>query len=159
MIPILQEIAEKSRWNLLCFNGKLHLSGRILSPIEAQAAGIASKTIMLKMYQAMKQLPTEEESEEEKDNRLLQQMEKLKPEDLLDFGKMQDRVICQVVDKASQDGEAFEKIHLVPNEGQQNPSRNILWVGLLSQDDKNLIFDAAMVSVKEATESVDKFRK
>lgn len=156
MIPILQEIAEKSRWNLVCFNGKLHLSGRILSPIEAQAAGIASKTIMLKMYQAMKELP-EEESEEEKNNRLLQQMEKLNPDDILDFGKMQDRVICQVVDKASQDGESFEKIHLVANEGQQNPSRNILWVGMLSQDDKNSIFDAAMVSMKEATESVDKF--
>lgn len=156
MIPILQEIAEKSRWNLVCFNGKLHLSGRILSPIEAQAAGIASKTIMLKMYQAMKELP-EEESEEEKNNRLLQQMEKLNPDDILDFGKMQDRVICQVVDKASQDGESFEKIHLVTNEGQQNPSRNILWVGMLSQDDKNSIFDAAMLSMKEATESVDKF--
>jgi len=157
MIPILEQIAGRSRWNLTCFDGKLHLSGRILSPIEAQAAGIASKTIMLKMFNAMKKQVPEEESEEEKDNRLLESMQNLKPDDLLEFGKMQDRVICQVVDKASQDNETFEKIHLVQNEGQQNPSRNILWVGLLSQEDKNAIFDAAMVSVKEATESVDKF--
>lgn len=158
MLPILKEIADKSRWNLKVFEGQLHLSGRILSPIEAQAAGIASKTIMLKMYNAMKEMPTEE-SEEEKEQRLIHQMESLKPQDLIDFGSMQDRVICQVCDKASEDGENYEKIVLVQNEGQQNPTRNFLWVGMLSQDDKNAIFDAAMYSVKEASPTLDNFRE
>jgi hypothetical protein len=43
------------------------------------------------------------------------------------------------------------------NESQQNPLRNVLWVGVLSQDDKNLIFEKAMLSVKEASEKLENF--
>ena len=158
MLKILTELAQKSRWDLTAFNGKLHLSGRILSPMEAQAAGIASKTLMMKMYQTMEgkeTIPGDEEANE--DHELLKRIEQLKPEDLLDFGTMQDRVICQVTDKVSEDGEKFEKIAFVPNEGQQNPSRNRLWVGLLGQDDKNAIFEAAMISVQEVADSGESF--
>ena len=92
-----------------------------------------------------------------REEKILAKIESLTPEDLLTFGSMQDRIICQVVDKASQDGEAWEKLLLCVNESQQNPLRNVLWVGVLSQDDKNLIFEKAMLSVKEASEKLENF--
>ena len=159
MLQILEKIAEKSRWNLTCFQGRLHLSGRILSPIEAQAAGIASKSIMMKMYQAMMESEEKELSKEEQETEILKKLNSLKADDLLNFGQMQDRVVCQVVDKASEDGEEYERITFVTNEQQQNPARHHLWVGLLSQEDKNAIFEAAMQSVKEATVGVESFRE
>ena len=152
MLSVLTEIAEKARWKLPAFNGKLHLSGRVLSPIEAQAAGIASKTLISRMMATM----TEAEAEE---MTLDQKIEKISAEDILTFGAMQDRVMCQVVDKASQDGgESWEKLTLVQFEAQQNPNKNILWVGMISQADKNLIFEQAMISVKEAAEQADNIR-
>tara|TARA_R100001086_G_scaffold53811_3_gene24074 strand:+ start:9728 stop:10204 length:477 start_codon:yes stop_codon:yes gene_type:complete len=158
MLPILTEIAKKSRWNITAFEGKLHLSGRILSVIEAQSAGIASRALMMKMFVALKDDDdTESEENLTDDEMMMQRLESLKADDLLDFGKMQDRVVCQVTDKASQDGENFEKISFVPNEGQQNPTRNCLWVGLLSQDDKNKIFEAAMISVQEVSDQAENF--
>lgn len=150
MLNILKDLAEKSRWKIECFDGQLHLSGRVLSPIEAQAAGIASKTLMMKMMQVLNK---EEEAEEQ----ILKKIESLTPEDLLSFGAMQDRILCQVVDKASQDGENWEKLILCHNETQQNPLRNVLWVGVLSQEDKNLIFENAMLSVKGASDSLGNF--
>ena len=87
MLSVLTEIAEKARWQLDAFQGKLKLSGRILSPIEAQAAGIASKTLISRMMQTMK-------DEKESEMTLEQQIEKITPEDILTFGAMQDRVLC-----------------------------------------------------------------
>ena len=153
MLSVLTEIAEKARWQLDSFQGKLKLSGRILSPIEAQAAGIASKTLISRMMQTMK-------DEKESEMTLEQQIEKITPEDILTFGAMQDRVLCQVVDKASQDGgETWEKLTLVQFEKQQNPKKNVLWVGMITQEDKNLIFEEAMMSVKEAADQADNFRE
>tara|TARA_R100001460_G_scaffold97151_2_gene139646 strand:+ start:492 stop:953 length:462 start_codon:yes stop_codon:yes gene_type:complete len=153
MLSVLTEIAEKARWQLDAFQGKLKLSGRVLSPIEAQAAGIASKTLISRMMQTMK-------DEKESEMTLEQQIEKITPEDILTFGAMQDRVLCQVVDKASQDsGETWEKITLVQFEKQQNPKKNVLWVGMITQEDKNAIFEEAMMSVKEAADQADNFRE
>lgn len=153
MLSVLTEIAEKARWQLDAFQGKLKLSGRILSPIEAQAAGIASKTLISRMMQTMK-------DEKESEMTLEQQIEKITPEDILTFGAMQDRVLCQVVDKASQDGgETWEKLTLVQFEKQQNPKKNVLWVGMITQEDKNSIFEEAMMSVKEAADQADNFRE
>ena len=153
MLSVLTEIAEKARWQLDAFQGKLKLSGRVLSPIEAQAAGIASKTLISRMMQTMK-------DEEESSMTLEQQIEKITPEDILTFGAMQDRVLCQVVDKASQDGgETWEKLSLVQFEKQQNPKKNILWVGMITQEDKNAIFEEAMMSVREAADQADNFRE
>jgi hypothetical protein len=160
MLQILEQLAGKSRWTIACFQDKLHISGRILSPIEAQAAGIASKAIMVKMYEVMlanQDDPKPDQTEEEAQAAMLAKLENLKSEDLINFGQMQDRVICQVVDKASEDGETFERLQLVMNEGQQNPGRNTLWVGILDQEDKNAIFEAAMLSVREATQEVGNF--
>ena len=153
MLSVLTEIAEKARWQLDAFQGKLKLSGRVLSPIEAQAAGIASKTLISRMMQTMK-------DEEESSMTLEQQIEKITAEDILTFGAMQDRVLCQVVDKASQDGgETWEKLSLVQFEKQQNPKKNILWVGMITQEDKNAIFEEAMMSVREAADQADNFRE
>lgn len=151
MIPILEEIAEKARWKTIAFQGKLHLSGRVLSPIEAQAAGMASKTIISKMASSISK------DEEDESITIEDKINNFTPEDVLHFGAMQDRVLCQVVDKASQDGENWEKITLVQFEAQQNPNRNILWVGMISQADKNSIFEKAMITVKEAADLAESF--
>lgn len=153
MLSVLTEIAEKARWKLDAFEGKLKLSGRVLSPIEAQAAGIASKTLISRMMATMKEDEAEPMNFEQK-------IEKITAEDILTFGAMQDRVLCQVVDKASQDGgETWEKLTLVQFEKQQNPKKNILWVGMITQEDKNAIFEEAMMSVKEAADQADNFRE
>lgn len=151
MLSVLTEIAEKARWQLSAFQGKLKFSGRVLSPIEAQAAGIASKTLISRMMATMKEDKPEEMSFEKR-------IENITAEDILTFGAMQDRVLCQVVDKASQDdGATWEKLTLVQYEKQQNPKKNVLWVGMISQEDKNAIFEQAMMSVKEAAEQAENF--
>ena len=77
MLTVLTEIAEKARWTASTFKGKLQLSGRVLSPVEAQAAGIASKTLISKMMTSVG---------EEDETPLEERIERLKPEDILSFG-------------------------------------------------------------------------
>lgn len=156
-MEILKELAEKSRWKTECFGGALLIGGRVLSPIEAQAAGMASKTLMMKMMEIVEK--EEQPEEEEVEKTILDQINKITPDDLMSFGAMQDRILVQVVDKCSQDGgESWEKLHLVLNEGQQNPSRNALWVGVVQQDDKNKIFELAMTMVKGASPELENFQ-
>ena len=53
----------------------------------------------------------------------------------------------------------MEKLTLVQFEKQQNPKKNVLWVGMITQEDKNSIFEEAMMSVKEAADQADNFRE
>ncbi len=158
MIDLIKELAESARWNLEIFDGKLKISGRILSPIEAQAAGIASKSLMSKMLDLIQEQENQS-SEEKEEQDLLQKISALTAEDVLSFGAMQDRVICQVVDQASEDGDSWEKLILVPHEKMQNPSRNALWVGVISQEDKNQIFERAMKGLKGGESALNNFPK
>tara|TARA_R100000773_G_scaffold22502_1_gene19813 strand:- start:124 stop:603 length:480 start_codon:yes stop_codon:yes gene_type:complete len=159
MIDVIKKLADAARWELEIFSGALKIQGRILSPVEAQAAGIASRSLMGKMLEIIK--GQEEESQEQQDEQeaLLSKIASLTPEDVLNFGNMQDRVLCQVVDKASQDGENWEKLTLVHHEKQQNPARNALWVGMIPQEDKNKIFERAMQGLKGGEIALNSFPK
>ena len=155
MIDFIKELAESARWELEIFEGKLKISGRVLSPIEAQAAGVASRALMSKM---MSLVTDKEETEEEEAEQILNKLDSLTAEDVLSFGAMQDRVLCQVVDKVSKDGDSWEKLKLVPHESMQNPARHALWVGVFSQDDKNLIFEKAMSGLKGGEDQLASFQ-
>ena len=159
MIDVIKKLADAARWEIEIFSGALKIQGRILSPVEAQAAGIASRSLMGKMLEIIK--GQEEESQEQQDEQeaLLSKIASLTPEDVLNFGNMQDRVLCQVVDKASQDGENWEKLTLVHHEKQQNPARNALWVGMIPQEDKNKIFERAMQGLKGGEIALNSFPK
>ena len=166
MKHLLKSLAEQSRFTLSVFNGALYLSGRILTPIEAQAAGLASKSLMAKLAEGLKaaEAPLEpnlsdSEDEDKSEAEILKRIQNLSAEDVLQFGSLQDKVICQVIDKASEDNESWEKIKIVPHEQMQNPDRNMLWVGVLTQTDKNSIFEASMVNLKGAGVSLGNFRQ
>lgn len=159
MIDVIKKLADAARWELEIFDGALKLQGRILSPVEAQAAGIASRSLMGKMLEIIKGQEEGKEEEEDEQDSLLSKIASLTPEDVLNFGNMQDRVLCQVVDKASQDGENWEKLTLVHHEKQQNPARNALWVGMIPQEDKNKIFERAMQGLKGGEIALNSFPK
>jgi len=160
MIDMIKQLAEAARWELEIFSGALKIQGRILSPVEAQAAGIASRSLMGKMLELIKEQEKGEPKEEQDEQQaLLSKISSLTPEDVLSFGNMQDRVLCQVVDKASQDGQSWEKLTLVHHETQQNPSRNALWVGMIPQEDKNKIFERAMQGLKGGELALSNFPK
>ncbi len=159
MIDVIKKLADAARWELEIFDGALKIQGRILSPVEAQAAGIASRSLMGKMLEIVKEQESAKEEEGDEEQILLSKIASLTPEDVLNFGNMQDRVLCQVVDKASQDGENWEKLTLVHHEKQQNPARNALWVGMIPQDDKNKIFERAMQGLKGGEIALNSFPK
>ena len=52
---MIKQLAEAARWELEIFSGALKIQGRILSPVEAQAAGIASRSLMGKMLELIKE--------------------------------------------------------------------------------------------------------
>ena len=159
MIDVIKKLADAARWELEIFSGALKIQGRILSPVEAQAAGIASRSLMGKMLEIIKGQEEGKQEEEDEQEALLSKIASLTPEDVLNFGNMQDRVLCQVVDKASQDGENWEKLTLVHHEKQQNPARNALWVGMIPQEDKNKIFERAMQGLKGGELALNSFPK
>ena len=69
MIDVIKKLADAARWELEIFSGALKILGRILSPVEAQAAGIASRSLMGKMLEIIKgQEEGKQESECRKDD-------------------------------------------------------------------------------------------
>ena len=161
MKNILNAIINESKFIIPAFDGKLLLEGRILSPSEAQAAGLASGLIAASMTNPKEIVELERLSEdsENPDNmdRILQIARSIRPESLIAIGESHDRIICKVIQKASTDnGENWQRIHIVQAVDQQSADKNRLWVGMIPEDDRKAIIEKALEGHKQA---IDKIRR
>jgi len=166
MKEILQKAINLSQWEAEIFGGALLLQGRILSPSESYAAGVASSLVAAeiatdKTTMEIKRLAGKdpEEMKEGEINQLLKMFKKIRPETLENLSEQQNKIICRVVRFASDDkGATWKPIHLVMNQGQQNADQSRLWVGIIGQEDRQIILDSALQGHKEASEKLATFR-
>ena len=167
MKEILKTIAENSRFRVTAFHGALELEGRILSPGEAESAGLLQYLIASQMMtkvdiKRMKEL--KEQAQQIENNQgdlqdLINQAKNLgfRPEAFAKLNEQQDRVICQCIKSASSDGNNWERLKIVTAEEQQDAEKNILWVGVFSQEDRQKIISKAMEGHKEASSKIAGF--
>ena len=166
MKEILKKAIQASQWEIPIFGGSLWLQGRILSPSESYAAGVASSLIAAEIATDRTSLEFKKfqnkEIEDLEDNeikQLLQLMKKIRPETLNSLSENQNKIICQVVKFASDDdGKTWEPIHIVMNQGQQNADQGRLWVGIISQEDRQKVLNSALQGHKEAASKLATFR-
>ena len=172
MKDFLKELVQDSFWRVECFGGQVLIEGRILTPAEAERAGLASSLIAAQIVKdqrstgaqniqdiANKAQEGEDLSEQEQDQ-LIGFISSLRPEQLSAMTDQEDRILCEVVKRGSSDGGAsWERLFLVTGIDQQNPETGALWVGMLSKEDRSTIMEAAMEGHKEAAQKAASFRK
>lgn len=171
MKDFLEKISSSSLWQIEAFGGEVLIEGRILTPAEAERAGLASSLIAAQIVKdqgsnrgsavqdiAVKAEEGEELSEHEQDL-LLSFMSSLRPEQLAAMSEQEDRILCEVVKRGSSDGGAtWERLSLVTAIDQQDPASGRLWIGMLSKEDRSLMIEAAMKGHKEAADKLASFR-
>ena len=137
-MSILKEIAKSSRWSEKVFNGKIIIEGRILSPAEAESAGLSSALIAstLANPEDIKRIQQMTEQDDNFDD-LIEWSKRLKPEKLLELAAQNDKIICSCVRRCSVDhGKTFEDFKLVFHEKDQDADKNQLWIGVVSDEDR-----------------------
>lgn len=156
----LTAFASVSRWQLPVFKGKLHIEGRILSVSEAETAGLASGLILATLATPEHLLKVKNASEEDQQAHLLKMAKSIQPHQIAKLNESNDKIICQVIKRASMDdGESWENIQVVTAEEQQDPNENKLWVGVFSEVDRDAILKKALEGHKEAADRIASFRK
>lgn len=158
-MSILKEIAKASRWTETIYDGKLTIEGRILSPAEAESAGLSSALIAstLANPEDIKQIQEMSEKEDNIDD-LLQWSKRIKPEKLLELAAQNDKIICSCVRRFSvDDGKTFEDFKLVFHEKDQNPETNQLWIGMISDGDRAKLLEHCLRGHEEAAKRIAGF--
>ena len=165
---ILKEIAESAKFEMKIFDGALTIEGRILSPAEVEAAGLASallasQVIRGKSQEQIKAMQDAAEKAQEGDagniDMLLQMANTINPKMLEEMSVKEDQMIIKCVKRCSKDGVKWEPLHLVDAVERQDPRQNRLWVGMLLSEDRKAILDRAMKGHKEASERLKSFRR
>lgn len=171
MKEALRAITQSAKFTLPIFGGVLQIEGRILSPAETEAAGLTSSMIATEMLpkkaqggfaslQARIAGRKFEDLEDSLVEELIKAMGTLRPESITKMEQAQDRLLTQIVQRASSDdGKTWERLILVTAVDQQNPDSGRLWVGMLSKEDRQAILDQALTGHKEATARLATFRK
>ena len=158
MKEIINKIINQSKFDIPCFEGALILQGRILTPSEAQAAGLASGLLAASMANPaqFKEMETiAKNNDTENIDKLIELAQKIRPESIEAIGEAQDKIICRVIKKASSDnGVTWNNINLVHSVDQQDADKNRLWVGMIPEEDRKKILDRAMQGHKEAIEKI-----
>ena len=164
---ILKEIAEAAKFELTIFDGALKIEGRILSPAEVEAAGLASALLASQVIKGKSQEQIErmqeaaekaQSGESENIDMLLQMANTINPRMLEEMSVKEDQLIIKCVKRCSKDGVKWEPLHLVDAVERQDPRQNRLWVGMLLSEDRKTILDRAMKGHKEAGERLKSFR-
>ena len=165
---ILKEIAEAAKFNLEIFDGALIIEGRILSPAEVEAAGLASALLASQVIKGKSQeqitkmqdaAQKAQDGEVENIDFLLQMANTINPRMLEEMSVKEDQLIIKCVKKCSKDGNRWEPLHLVDAVERQDPKQNRLWVGMLLAEDRKSILDRALKGHKEASDKLKSFRK
>ena len=163
---ILREIANSAKFEMTIFNGVLKIEGRILSPAEVEAAGLASALLASQVIKGKNQAEIQRMQEaaqaaQDGDTQnldvLLSLANSINPRMLEEMSVKEDRLIMKCVKRCSKDGSKWEPLILVDAIEQQDPSRNKLWVGMLLAEDRKAILDRAMKGHKEAGERLKSF--
>lgn len=172
-MEILKEIATATTFQVACFDGKLLIEGRILSAPEIEQIGLgssllASEVLMsnkdrgISSIDAIREKAQNEGMEGLDENevmRLLDFAKSIRPETMARISEDQDKILCKVVKRASQDnGATWENITLCTAMEQMNPDNNVLWVGVFTSDDRTSIIDKAMQGQQEAIERLKRFQ-
>lgn len=164
---VLKKIEESSNFQVAIFGGLLHIRGRILSPSEIEQASLAN-TLILQSFgdsrtiQRIQKISKELSSDEPNDdviNEAVAMLQKISPQQLAKVTENQDKILIQCIKQASQDGTDWENIKLVQNEEQQDAEKNLLWVGILSKEDRGVLLDKIMAGHMEAVERLNMFRR
>ena len=171
MLKFIKDVDQSTKFNVEVFGGAVIFEVRSLSPIEAEVAGISSSLVaksmmnpkqvakMMRQKDKLNSINLEDPTDEDLET-ILNIMEGFQPESLLTIEEQQNKLICSVVRRASEDGgKTFEDLHLVTGYDQQDPAHNRLWIGMLTKEDRNKILDKAMNSHVEAVELLNNFRK
>lgn len=166
---ILEEIVASASFVIDAFDGLVKIEGRILSPSEAEAAGLASAMIASAIFKGQNKEQIQEtqriaekvergEAEDIED--LLKIASSISPEQMERIAEREDRLLIKCVKRCSKDGgQTWEALHLVSVVDQQNAKQNRLWVGMLNSVDRKAILDRAMSGHKEASERLKSFRR
>ena len=158
MKEIINQIISNSKFTIECFDGRLLLEGRILSPSEAQAAGLTSGLLAASMANPNEIEKMSQINDDESDDnleRLIQIAKRIRPESLEAIGEAHDKIICKVISRASSDnGSSWQKIHIVHGVDQQNADQNRLWVGMIPEEDRRRIIDQAMTGHQNAVAKI-----
>ena len=91
--------------------------------------------------------------------RLLDFAKSIRPETMARISEDQDKILCKVIKRASQDqGVTWENITLCHAMEQMNAEQNVLWVGVFTSDDRNNIINKAMQGQQEAIQRLKRFQ-
>ena len=165
----LKEVEKESSFIVDIFDNKIQISGRLLSPSEAEAASLNSTLLISQVTQSegkglgdLRDLSNDlnvEDPSVEAIDRAYNFLKKLKPHQITQIADQQNKIICQVIKKASMDGGAnWERLEVVMRQEEQNADNNRLWVGMLSSSDRTRILNKAMAGHREAVERLNMFR-
>lgn len=172
-MEILKEIAEASTFQVSCFGDKLLIEGRILTAPEIEQIGLGSSLLAQEVLISNKQqgLSSIDQIREKADKEGMEGLEESELMRLLDFAKSirpetmarisedQDKILCKVIKRASQDqGVTWENITLCHAMEQMNADQNVLWVGVFTSEDRNNIINKAMQGQQEAVERLKRFQ-
>jgi len=165
---ILKEIAKAAKFKMKIFDGALTIEGRILSPSEVEAAGLASALLASQVIKGRNKQDLErlkEMGEKAQDGdpdhleAILEMANTIKPQMLEEMANKEDQLLIRCIKRCSKDGENWEPLILVDAIERQNASQNKLWIGMLWPDDRKQILDRAMNGHKEAAERLKSFRQ
>lgn len=169
-MKFIQKIQEATTAKVEVFGGLVVLECKILSPLEAEAAGLASSLVassvldpnQLKKLARRKQILERAESEdagEEDLEQLLNLMQGFDPAKLMKIEEHQNRILKQTVIRASEDGgETFEELLLVDSIEEQDAENNRLWIGAIPKGDRNKIMAIVMNHHKEVADHLQTFQ-
>ena len=166
---ILEEIITSASFEVDAFDGLIKIEGRILSPSEVEAAGLASALLASAIFkgQSKEQIQKTQEmaqaverGEVDDIDDLLAMVGQISPDQLERMAEREDRLLIRCVRRCSKDGgETWEDLQLVSGIDQQNAKQNKLWVGMLKSEDRKKILDCAMKGHEEAAARLAGFRK
>lgn len=169
-MKFIQKIQEATTAKVEAFGGLVVLECKILSPLEAEAAGLASSLVassvvdpnQLKKLARRKEILERAEAEDANDQdfeQLLNMIQGFDPAKLMKIEEHQNKILKQVVIRASEDGgETFEDLVLVDNIEDQDAENNRLWVGAIPKEDRNKILDVVMNNHKEVADHLQTFQ-
>lgn len=170
---ILKEIAESSTFQVSCFGDKLLIEGRILTAPEIEQIGLGSSLLAQEVLISNKQQglssidlireKADKEGIEGLDEtelmRLLDFAKSIKPETMARISEEQDKILCKVIKRASQDqGVTWENVTICHAMEQMNPEENLMWVGVFNDVDRNALINKAMQGQQEAVERLKRFQ-
>jgi hypothetical protein len=146
MLSFIKEVDDSTKFQIEVFDGKVVLQCRILSPIEAEAAGMSTSLVassmmdtaqisrIMRQKDKLKNIDFNDPNDDDLEL-IFNMMDGFKPEQLLSIEEQQNKILMQVVKRASEDGgNTFQDIKLVSGIDQQSPENNRLWVGMLTNE-------------------------